>query len=355
MKKYLGQFFFVGLEGLDISKEEEEFIVKNHIGGVVLFARNVESPQQVHALCQKIQSLRHKTDIGRPYFIAIDMEGGRVHRLPKPFTQWPSAKHLGEKASTSFAFDWALAMGTELNAVGINMNFAPCVDLFTNPENKVIGDRALSSDPELVSSLASSLVRGYTKANVIACPKHFPGHGNTFVDSHEELPCENLTLEEIEKRELIPFQKLCRTKTDLLMTAHILFKNIDKEFPVTLSKIFLQDILRTKLGFRNLVISDDLDMKALTHHYDVAQIPIHALKAGCDFLLYCQGLQSPSLALKALRTSLDAGSLSEEFLEKSLQKITNLKARRLGTPDPKSFDEIKPLIGHPLHQKLANT
>src|SRR5580704_755709 len=160
MRDKIGQLMIIGLKGKALTQDEAEFIVLNNIGGVILFPRNIESPEQLHSLCKSIQQLRQKTPDKLPLFISIDMEGGRVARLKKPFTEWPPIAKLGKIDSTSLSFKMALAMGEELSAVGINLDFAPCVDVLTNPENVLIGDRSLSTDPEQVAKHASALVRG---------------------------------------------------------------------------------------------------------------------------------------------------------------------------------------------------
>ena len=247
LRSQIGQQLIIGLEGATLSPAESEFVVKNDIGGVILFKRNVESPLQVHKLVSQVQALRTKTESKAPLFISIDMEGGRVHRLKPPFTQWPAIAHIGKIDSTSVAFRFAQAMGEELRSVGINLDFAPCIDVFSNPQNTVIGDRSLSSSPEAVSRLGSALVRGYIKANILACAKHFPGHGNTLIDSHSDLPVENKSLEELEQTELEPFKKIFRARLELVMAAHVKFPKIDPEWPASLSEIFLKQILRDKL------------------------------------------------------------------------------------------------------------
>lgn len=353
MTDRLGQLFFVGIKGTGLLPEEINFITKNNIGGVILFARNIESPQQVHKLCSEIQSLRNRQKDKAPLFIGIDMEGGRVARLKAPFTQWPPLAKLGALDSTSVAFKFAFDMGSELRAVGINLDFAPCVDVLTNSRNQVIGDRSISSDPEQVAKISSALVRGYIKSNVLPCAKHFPGHGNTLVDSHEELPIEEASLEELEKAALIPFKKAFRARLDMVMTAHIKFTKIDPDFPVTLSKKFLQDMLRGEMRYRNLIISDDLDMKALANHYPVDQIPVMALNAGCDILLYCNEPDHPPLALEAVKKAFSDGKLSAPMLEESLKRVLSLKREKLTQPDPASFQEASKIIGHPEHLKLS--
>jgi beta-N-acetylhexosaminidase len=350
----LGQLFIIGLEGKSLTAKESDFIVKNDIGGVILFARNLGTPQELHKLCSDVQGLRHKTKDKLPLFISIDMEGGRVARLKAPFTQWPPANLVGKLDSTSVAFRFAMAMGMELRAVGINVDFAPCTDVLTNPKNTVIGDRAFSSDPEQVAKVASAVVRGYIKGGVIACAKHFPGHGHTLIDSHDDLPVEEADMSRLNSVELVPFKKVFRARIDMAMTAHIKFPKVDAEWPVTLSKVFLQGLLRKELRYRGLIISDDLGMKALTKHYDADLLPVQALNAGCDLLLYCNELDQPPKALAAVQKALAAGTLQKAALEESIKRVIALKKEMLTSPDPLPWIEAAKWIGHPDHLKLAN-
>jgi beta-N-acetylhexosaminidase len=349
----IGQLLFIGIRDKVLTQDEAEFIITNNIGGVILFARNIASPEQVHALCTQIQNLRHKTRDKLPLFIGIDQEGGRVARAKAPFTEWPPAEYIGKLDSTSVAFKFALSMATELRAVGINMDFAPCVDVLTNPRNKVIGDRALSSDPEQVAKLASALVRGFIKGGLIPCAKHFPGHGNTLLDSHEDLPVEDSDLARLRDVELIPFKKVFRARLDMVMTSHIKFPKVDPDFPVTLSEKFLRDILRGELRYRNLIITDDLDMKALAKNYKTAEIPVLALKAGADLLLYCNEFDHPAIALEAVSKAVREHVISAKQIDESYAKVVALKKDVLANPDPEPFDKVKPLIGHPDHKRLA--
>jgi len=349
----IGQLLVVGIRGTSLTKEESEFIVKNNIGGVILFARNIESPQQVHALCGEIQALRHKTRDKLPLFIGVDQEGGRVARMKPPFTQWPPLATLGKLDSTSAAFKFAQCMGMELKAVGINLDFAPVVDVFTNTQNQVIGDRAVSSDPEQVAKIASALVRGYIKSGVIPCAKHFPGHGNTIADSHDELPVESADLARLREVELVPFKKVFRARLDMVMTAHIKFPAVDPEWPVTLSSRFLKDLAREELRYRNLIISDDLDMKALAANYEKEFIPVQALKAGCDLLLYCNHFDHPQIALEALQKAVKDHSLSGQAIDESYNRVVMLKKDTLTAPDPLKLVEASGIVGCETHQRLS--
>lgn len=349
----IGQCLMMGLKGKTLEADEVEFITQNNIGGVILFDRNLGSPQEIHALCSGIQKLRHKQADKLPLFIAIDMEGGRVARLKAPFTRWPPAKNMGDLDSTSIAFRFAQSMGDELRAVGINLDFAPCVDVLSNPKNSVIGDRAFSADPEQVAKMASAVIRGYIKSGVIACAKHYPGHGNTLIDSHLDLPVEEADLERLRSFELVPFKKAFRARVDMVMTAHIKFPKVDKDWPVTLSSLFIQKILREELRFRQIVISDDLDMKALASHYDRDQLPVQAFNAGCDILLYCNEADRPPKALASLKKAIAENKISATRIEESYQRVVDLKREFLVEPDPKPWDEAAKVIGHPEHLKIA--
>jgi beta-N-acetylhexosaminidase len=351
----IGQLFIIGISGTTLREDEAEFIVKNNIGGIILFDRNIESPEQLHALCASINALKEKTPEKLPPFISIDMEGGRVARLKKPFTTWPPLKQLGNIDSTSLAFNFAMAMGEELSAMGINLDYAPCTDVLTNPKNEIIGDRAISTDPEQVSKIASALVRGYIKGNVIPCAKHFPGHGNTLLDSHFDLPVEDdVDLETLKNRELVPFKKVFRARLDMVMTAHILYPKVDKDNPATFSSIILKDLLRDDLKYRGLVISDDLDMKAIRNHHEVADIPIKALNAGCDILLYCNEPTSPMIAMDAIKKALANNELNTDELMESYQRVIKVKQNKLASLKQLPLDEALSFVGKVEHKELSS-
>lgn len=352
MSSFIGQHLFIGINGTTLAKDEADFILRANIGGVILFARNVESPLQVRELCLQIQSLRHRMPDKAPLFIGVDNEGGRVMRLKAPFTEWPAQAAVGKIESTSVAFKLASTMAEELRAVGINVNFAPCADVLTNPSNPAIGDRAFASDPEVVAKLASAAVRGFIKGGVLPCAKHFPGHGNTSVDSHLELPIESRTLEQLREVEFTPFKKAMRARLDLLMTAHILFKNVDPEWPASLSETFGR-ILREELRYRGLVITDDLGMKAVSSKWSVGEVAVRALQAGSDLLCYCNEPESPPAAVEAIERAMAAKSLDTSSVEAGAKRILQLKKAKLAHPEPLAPDEIGKIVGHPDHMRLA--
>lgn len=353
IKQLIGQKMIIGISGRVLLQEEKQFIRDYAIGGVILFARNLESPAQIHSLCSEIQSLKNDHPQKVPLFIGIDMEGGRVHRLKPPFTQWPAVKLLGDLGSPNMAFAMAFAMGQELKSVGINLNFSPSLDILTNPSNTVIGDRSAGESSELVAKIGSGLIRGFTKSGILACAKHFPGHGNTLIDSHEDLPVEPRSLSELMDRELIPFKRAFKSGLDMVMSSHILFDSIDAKYPVTLSKIFCQDILKKDLRFRGLLVTDDLDMGALKKHFAKPEIAVLATQAGADILLYCNEPESPQIAIEAIEKALADKSISLSSIEESVQKIQKLKTDQLKNSPLIAFHDAINTIGSKEHLHLA--
>ncbi len=355
LRSQIGQQMIIGLSGKSLTADEKKFIVENNIGGVVLFDRNLESPEQIRDLCAEVQALRFQMPGKTPLFISTDMEGGRVHRLKPPFTQWPALKKLGDLDNPTVAFHFSQRMGVEMMAVGINLDFAPCVDVYTNAKNTVIGDRALSNDPHKVERLISALIRGYIKSGIISCAKHFPGHGDTVIDSHTDLPVELATLERLQSVELVPFKKALRSRVDMVMTSHIYFKNIDPKWPVTFSEFFLKNLIREEMKFRGLIITDDLDMKAIANNYEIGFAAVRALQAGADILLYCSEPDAPAVAMESLIEAAVQGQLLEADLEDSYRRIMDLKKIKLLAPDPKPIDEVKEIIGQKDHLELAES
>lgn len=355
MSSIIGQHMFIGVSGKALTQDEKKFITENNIGGVCLFGRNVADPQQVRDLCAEIQSLRHRQEDKAPLFIGIDMEGGRVHRLKAPFTIWPPARELGDLDAPTATFHFANRMGQELKAVGINLDFAPCVDVFTNPANTVIGDRAISDDPEKVARHASALVRGYIKSDVITCAKHFPGHGNTIVDSHLDLPIENVDMNRLENCELIPFKRAFKARVDMVMTSHIKFPLIDPDWPVTLSEFFIKKIIREECRYRGLIITDDLGMKAMANHFGVGEIPVRALKAGAELLLYCNEPEVPPQAIEAILEATAQGALNKNELEATHRKILEFKKIKITQPDPLPLNEVLKIVGSQENLNIASS
>ncbi|MGH1467463.1 MAG: beta-N-acetylhexosaminidase [Bdellovibrionales bacterium] len=336
----LAQFLWTGLAGTTISEEEEKFLTETPPGAVILFTRNYESPKQLWELNKRLQEIATTNGLKKPFIIGIDMEGGRVQRLKEPFTVWPSMRKLGDTDSTTLAFDFAKSMGKELRAVGINFNFSPCTDTILNDHNDVIGDRSFSSDHEVVGRFASSVIRGFKKENILTCIKHFPGHGYTALDSHDELPVDERKLEDI--HEIDAFKKALRSKPEFIMPAHIMFPEVDPDFPATLSETWTKDILKEQFNCRSFLISDDLDMGALDK-YGFEMMVKRIYNLGFHQLLFCHGHEKAKDALELLDQSC-------ELDETRLNQILDLKDS-IPLLGPDEFNED--IIGHEEHKKIA--
>lgn len=348
IRRRVGQMFMIGFDGKTMTDDLKKMITDYYVGGIILFERNVESPEQIADLTNTIQSLSPKT----PLFIAVDQEGGRVKRLHAPFTDFGKPELLTKLDSPKLCFDVGFAMAQELRAVGINYNLAPVVDINTNPENPIIGDRAYSSDPELVAKIASGFIRGLQRGGVVACAKHFPGHGDTTVDSHEALPKVTHTIERLKSTEWLPFERVIKNGVESVMTAHILNPNIDDKFPATLSKVTMQ-FLRTQLRFGRVIITDDLEMKSISDHYAIEDATNKAIDAGADIILICKTLEKQIPAIESvLRRVLDL-KLPLLRIEESSERITKVRNRYFVPFEPVDVTKVKEVVGCEAHQLLA--
>lgn len=291
----LGQLVFTGISGLTLKEEEKKFIEKEDIGGVILFANNYESPAQLAELVNHIQMLRKEY----PLFICTDHEGGRVVRFKTQFTQFPPMLEIAKLESPKLVFEVASIMAEELLACGINLNLAPVCDVWNNEQNKVIWDRAFGTDPETVSKFISSMIRGFETNHLMSCAKHFPGHGNTLKDSHYDLPIVKKPLDEIRNVELQPFIKAVKARVDMIMMAHIIVEDIDPELPCSLSPK-AHNILRNELKYKGLILSDDMQMGAITAHRGTGEAAMMAISAGSDLIEY-RDMDQAMLGLEGLK------------------------------------------------------
>lgn len=322
----VGQLFIVGIPGPQLDGETAATLERLGIGGVILFRRNVETPGQIAALSAAVHALPK-----RP-LVAIDHEGGRVMRLGEPFTQFPPAAAIGRTGNPELALRVGTAMSAELASVGIDLNFAPVLDVHSNPANPIIGDRAFSTDPTTVAEFGIALMRGLLAGGVIPCGKHFPGHGDTEKDSHLELPVVRRSRAQLEAIELKPFRAAIAADIPMLMTAHVMYPALDAAQPATLSSPILTDLLRRDLRFDGVVVSDDLEMRAIADHQDIGAAAVATLRAGADALLVCQQLAQAERAIEAVRGALAAGSLPEARVRSALERLERLHQRQQPGP-----------------------
>lgn len=315
----------VGLQGEQLTGEEKSAIRECAFGGFVLFSRNLREPKQVLALCRSLwdQGMEH------PPLIAIDQEGGRVHRLPQPFTHFPPAALVGRRQDPALAYRIGRATARELALVGINLDFAPVLDVDSNPKNPIIGVRSFGADPVVVSRLGSAFAKGLRDGGIVPCGKHFPGHGDTKKDSHVELPTVEKKLEALKSVELPPFIHSCRDRIESLMTAHVLYPSLDAKFPATLSRAIIGGLLRREIGYDGVVFSDDMEMKAISANYPLEDAAVLAVRAGVDVLLYCHDLANAVHAFRRLRRETERDAELNAAADQSYCRIKKLKRRRV--------------------------
>ncbi len=354
----VGQLLWVGFPGHELPDELRARIGAGEVGGVILFRRNLADLAQVRALCATLHAAAPRT---APLLLSVDQEGGRVQRLRAPATEWPPMLSLGTRLAAAgsdatrraavleLAEQVGLAIGREVAAAGFDVDFAPVLDVHTNEANPVIGDRSFARDADAVAQLAGRFAAGLAVAGVISCGKHFPGHGDTHLDSHLALPRVDHPLERLRRVELYPFAQLASLPT--LMTAHVVFSAVDPDVPATLSSRVLTDLLRGELGYRGLIVSDDLEMKAIADHYGVEDAVVRGLLAGCDAFLLCHQADLQRRAHAALLAAAERDARVRTRVLESAARHAALKASHFAAravPDAA-------VIGSPAHLALART
>lgn len=324
MRAKIAQMLILGLKSQELCDVDQSNLSKIAPGAVILFKHNYSNLDQLLSLNKSILECVEKNSYENiSPWISVDQEGGRVIRLGEPFTAFPAQDQWG--ASTS---SYATTLAKELRAAGICVNFSPVVDVKQN-ESLVIGDRSFSSDPNKVAESATQVLEAYEREGVMGVIKHFPGHGAVSEDSHYEQPICYKTLQELRELDLIPFQKLVKFGCEAIMTAHILFPNIDAKYISTFSQEFLQKILRKDFSFEGLVISDDLEMKAASQEYSYEESAFLALEAGCDSVFLCHRYQLFEKVYEYLVKKHETGDLSKEKIEVSWKRIKKLKTKYL--------------------------
>ncbi len=323
----------VGLGGTALSSTERSAFAAGHRGGAVLFKRNVTAG--LGALLELVRSLRDaaasSSHDAPPPLVAIDQEGGRVVRIGPPALALPAMRRIGDLGDPSFAERLAEAQGRELAALGITMSFAPVADIHTREENPIIGDRSFGTTPEVVARFAAAWARGLARGSVLSCAKHFPGHGDTSVDSHLALPKVDRSRAELERIEIAAFREIAKEPLlSAMMSAHVVYPALDPEQPATLSRAILTDLLRRELGFGGVLFSDDLEMKAI--QIPAGEAAIRALNAGCDALLVCSDERLAASVHDALVREATASSTFRARCEDAFGRVARMRARV--TPHP---------------------
>lgn len=356
LEEQIGQLLMVGFWGDSTSQEIIDLIQRHHIGNVLLFSRNIRDARQVFELTRSLQEIAREAGQRYPLLVAIDQENGLVQRLGEAVTLFPGNMALGATGSEEVAYEVALATGRELKALGINMNLAPVVDVNNNPANPVIGVRSFGEDAQQVARLAAAMVKGYQEAGIIACLKHFPGHGDTAVDSHLALPAIPYALERLEALELVPFRRGIEAGAESVMIAHISFPALTGQdtLPATLSNAIIQGLLREKLGFNGAILSDCLEMRAISETFGTERAAVMALQAGIDLVLVSHQYTRQRGSIEAVQAALQAGELSPRTVQQAAERVLKLKAGSLSWINVPSLTTELTSIGCEAHIQLQD-
>ncbi|GAB4217240.1 MAG: glycoside hydrolase family 3 protein [Synechococcales cyanobacterium] len=358
LEALVGQLLIVFFQGSRLSPALQHMIREVQVGGLILYAvsGNTESARQVAELVRDAQGAS-----AIPLWISIDQEGGAVVRLTRGVTAFPTPMAVAAAGSLDWAREMATALGTELRHVGINLTYAPLLDVNSNPANPIIGLRAFGRDPQQVADWGLATLAGYEAAGLATTGKHFPGHGDTSVDSHVGLPVVTASQERLEQVELYPFRAAIRQGIPTLMTAHVVVPTWDPDWPATLSKRILTQILRQELGFTGLIITDSLSMGALAHYASLPELAIRSLEAGADVILLGADVgHTPDEQLPVFEALLNAvhnGRLSRDRIVDSVRRILLTKARYGLWPvrDPHLLVSGRSTVSTPDHEALALT
>ena len=345
VEEKVGQLLIGGFEGTEIGDQATRLVQEYQVGGLILYGRNIAGAGQLVTLTNGLKALNGD---GIPLFLSIDQEGGGVDRMPPEVRRTPGAYCVGQTGSVPAAQSYGDVLAAECAAFGLNLDFAPVLDVWSNPGNTVIGQRAFSADARTVAGLGPAAARRMMDQGVIPAVKHFPSHGDTAVDSHVGLPVVDKSPEELEETELIPFRAAIQSagtdgQVPAVMVAHILLTQLDPERPASLSPAVVTGLLREELGFAGAVLTDDLTMGAVTQSYGLGEAAVLAVEAGCDILLVCHGQDSVPAVRTALLEAAASGRITAERLDESVYRILRLKTEYALTNEPVSPPDLEAL------------
>ncbi|MEK5477662.1 beta-N-acetylhexosaminidase [Paenibacillus sp. FSL R5-0407] len=335
----IGQLVLVGMEGTAPDEHTRKLIETYRVGGFIFYKDNIENSDQALSL---INRLKEDNSVNKlPLFLGVDEEGGRVTRMPKEFAKIPTAASIGNTGDPKAAEDFYRVIGDELSGFGLNLDFAPVLDVNSNPDNPVIGDRSFGDTPETVSKMGLAAMGGLSGKGVIPVVKHFPGHGDTSVDSHLGLPVVNHDLQRLKELELVPFQDAIENGTDMVMVAHLLLPKLDPDHPSSFSKAVIHDLLREELGYKGVIITDDMTMGAITENYSIEQAAVEFITAGGNIVLVGHDYDKEEAVIRAITKAVEQGIISETMLDERVGTILKLKAKYKLSGEPMNGPDVK--------------
>lgn len=351
LQKKVGRLLIAGFKGITMSEEIKHLIHTYHIGGIILFGRNIGRPEEILALTNSLQAEAKKAGYETPLLICIDQENGVVRRLGEGTTIIPGAMLLGATQDPANARKAGLMTGKELKALGINWNLAPVVDVNNNPKNPVIGVRSFGENPAAVAEMAMNSMLGMQEAGVMTTLKHFPGHGDTNVDSHLDLPVIDHDLDRLHAVELVPFKECMAAGADAVMSAHVYFPALEKEenVPATLSHSVITGLLREELGFDGVITTDCMEMDAIAKRIGTVEGCVQAVEAGVDFVMVSHLHDLQEQAVIRLAEAVETGRISERRIEESIERIEKLARKYTSWDEIEANQTVAEFVGSGKH------
>lgn len=323
LEEKVGQMFIVGFDGFEVDDNIINLIKNKKVGGIILFSKNINTVDETKKLIENLNKLNGENKV--KLFMSVDEEGGVVSRIPKEMGHFESARDVGATGDLNYAFEHGKAIGETIKSLGFNLDFAPVLDVNSNPNNPVIGIRSFSDDPEIVKKMGTEVYKGLKSTGVLGVGKHFPGHGDTAVDSHVGVPVINKSLEELKKLELIPFKYAIDNGVEMIMVGHLYLPQLDKDYVASISKNIVTKLLREELGFNGVVVTDDMIMEGVKGKYPTNESAIKAIEAGNDLIIVSAGIQDQNSAIDGVIEAVRSGVISEKRINESVYRILKLK------------------------------
>ncbi|MGF9695856.1 beta-N-acetylhexosaminidase [Paenibacillus sp. MABNR03] len=337
----IGQMILAGVQGTALDEQAKQMIVNQKVGGIIFYANNVTTLQGTAKFVQSIKEENRSNPV--PIFMSVDQEGGKVSRMPEAVESIPSNGKLGATKDAELAETMGELLARQIKLAGFNVDFAPVLDVNSNPNNPVIGDRSFGSSAELVSRLGIAEMKGLRSQGIIPVVKHFPGHGDTSVDSHLDLPVVDKTEKQLAELEWIPFQAAVKEHAEAVMVAHILFPKLDPDHPASLSDVIIGEHLRDKFNYDGVVITDDLSMGAIAKNFKLNEAAIATVQAGSDILLVAHSYESAKTIFDTLKDAVKKGTITESRIDESVYRILTLKQSYKLSDEQQASGDLKQL------------
>ncbi|CAI6040124.1 Beta-hexosaminidase [Paenibacillus sp. JJ-100] len=341
LEEKIGQMILAGVQGTTLDDQAKQMIANQKIGGIIFYANNVTTLQGTAAFVQSIKEENQQNPV--PILMSVDQEGGKVNRMPDTVESIPSNRIVGKTNDPELAEEMGALLARQIKLAGFNVDFAPVLDINSNPKNPVIGDRSFGTSPDLVTRMGIAEMKGLRNEGVIPVVKHFPGHGDTSVDSHLDLPVVNKSEKQLAELEWIPFQAAVKEQAEAVMVAHILFPELDPKYPASLSDVIIGDHLRGKLKYDGVVITDDLSMGAISKNYPLEEAAVATVHAGSDILLVAHSYESAKTIFDTLISAVKSGEIKESRIDESVYRILSLKQQFKLSDEQQATGDVKRL------------